>query len=119
MSTSTLLLIIILGTVSAYFLGDSRSRQVARPMGGVRHLASLPSYYASMVSLWAIIPALLILVLWTVFDGAVIESLVRAVLPIETKSLPAQEFGLIMNQINNVASGVGSIDVIGREYARL
>lgn len=116
MSITTLLLIILLGTVAAYFLGDTRSRQVAKPIGGVRHLAALPSYYASMVSLWALIPALAVVLCWSLFDGPIIESIVRGALPIETKNLPSEEFGLVLNQIHNVAAGVGTVEVIGIEY---
>ena len=117
MSFTTLLLIVLLGTAAAYFLGDTRSRQVARPVGGVRNLSALPSYYASMVSLWAIIPALAIAILWTLFDGPIIESMVRGVLPVETKNLPSEEFGLVMSQVHNVANGVGTVESIGMEYA--
>lgn len=116
MSFSTLLLVILLGTIAAYFLGDARSRQVAKPQGGVRHLAALPSYYASMVSLWAVIPALAVVLFWSVFDGPIIESITRGVLPEETKSLPSEELGLVMSQVHNVANGVGSVESIGLEY---
>lgn len=116
MSITTLLLVILLGTVAAYFLGDSRSRQVAKPIGGVRHLAALPSYYASMVGLWAIIPALLVVLLWSIFDGPIIDSMVRGALPVETKNLPSAESGLVISQIQNVASGLSAIEDIGLEY---
>ncbi len=116
MSITSLLLVILLGTVAAYFLGDARSRQVAKPIGGVRHLAALPSYYASMVSLWALIPGLAVVLFWSIFDGPIIESLVRGVLPIETKNLPPEQFGLVMSQIHNIVAGVGSIEQIGLEY---
>lgn len=116
MPISTLFLVLVLGTVAAYFVGDLRSRQVARPVGGVRNLKALPSYYASMVSLWAFIPALFIMLLWTVFDGPIIESLVKSTLPIESKNLPQDKFSLILSQVHNVANGIGSIDTLGPEY---
>ena len=116
MSLSTLLLIILLGTVAAYFLGQTRSVQVAKPVGGVRNLAALPSYYASMVSLWAFIPAIFTVLMWLAFDGPIIESLVRGLLPTEAKVLPADELGLILNQIQNVAAGIGTIEMLGQEY---
>ena len=116
MPFSTLLLIILMGSAAGYFIGRNRSRQLAKPIGGVRNLATLPSYYASMVSLWAFIPAMLVVILWTVFDGPIIASLVTGALPQEAKILPPEQLGLILNQVNNVANGITSIDRLGIEY---
>ncbi|MFT4629535.1 MAG: phosphate transport system permease protein [Dinoroseobacter sp.] len=116
MNLSTLIVIVLLGTAAAYFFGYARSIRIAKPIGGVRNLAALPSYYASMVGLAALIPALMMVLLWSVLDGAVIESLVKSSLPEEAKILSASESGLILNQISNVAVGLGSIEVLGVEY---
>ena len=116
MSLSTLLILLLAGTAIAYFVGHQRSIQVAKPIGGVRNLAALPSYYASMVSLWAFIPSILLVLIWTVFDGAIIDSLVKSLFPEEAKALPAENIGLLLNQINNVAQGIGSIELLGMEY---
>ncbi|MBL4674308.1 MAG: phosphate ABC transporter permease subunit PstC [Arenicella sp.] len=117
MNLSTLLLIILAGSAVAYFIGYTRSQQIAKPIGGVRHLATLPTYYASMMTLWALIPALLLVFFWSVLDGAIIDSLVKSSLPQEAKRLSEENLGLIMSQVSNVASGIGSIDVLGQEYA--
>jgi phosphate transport system permease protein len=116
MNLSTLLLIILAGSAAAYFIGYTRSQQIAKPIGGVRHLATLPTYYASMMSLWALIPALLLVFLWSVLDGSIIASLVKSSLPQEAKQFSPENLGLIMSQVSNVASGIGSIDVLGQEY---
>lgn len=117
MTLATLLLLILLGSMAAYYLGRARSRQIAAPIGGVRNLAALPNYYAAMVSLWAIIPALSVMLLWVVFDGPIIESVVKGALPIETKSLPAEQLGLVMSQIHNAADGVSNVESVGVDYA--
>ena len=116
MSLSILLLLILLSAAAAYFLGLLRSRQVAKPIGGVKNLASLPSYYATLVSLWAIIPSLFVLLLWVVFDGAIIDSMARAALPAAVKEQSAQNVGLALNQVKNVAAGIGSLELLGQEY---
>jgi len=116
MSLSTLLLIILAGSAAAYFIGYTRSQQIAKPIGGVRHLATLPTYYASMMSLWALIPALILVFLWSVLDGSIIESLVKSSLPQEAKQLSNENLGLLMSQVSNVASGIGSIEALGLEY---
>ncbi len=116
MNLSTLLIIIVAGSACAYFLGYTRSQQIAKPLGGVRNLATLPNYYASMVGIWAFVPAMVLVVLWSVLDGAVISSLVKSSLPDEVKQLSEESLGLVMSQVKNVASGIGSVDALGQEY---
>ncbi len=106
MSLSTLIIVVFSGACVAYFLGRTRSQQIAKPVGGVRNLASLPSYYATLMAIWALLPALLLVVLWVIFDGTIIDSLVRATLPVETKNLSAEDFGLVMSQVINAANGI-------------
>jgi len=116
MSLSTLLIVVLAGAIAAYLLGRARSQQVAKPIGGVRNLAALPNYYASLMGLWALLPALLLIMIWSVFDGSVIDSLVRASLPEEAKNLSEEDFGLVMSQVSNAARGIGSIESLGNQY---
>lgn len=116
MSLSTLLIIVMAGAIAAYMLGRTRSQQIAKPIGGVRNLAALPSYYASMMGLWALLPALLIIVVWSVFDSAIIDSLVRASLPEDAKKLSPENFSLIMSQVTNAANGIDLGNGLGDEY---
>ncbi len=117
MSLSTLLIIVLAGAASAYFLGRTRSQQIAKPVGGVRNLAALPNYYASLMGLWALLPALLLIGLWSVFDGAIIDSLVQASLPNDAKQLSKEDLGLIMSQVSNAAQGIGGVGNLGDEYS--
>ncbi len=116
MNLSTLILIIVAGSVLAYFIGYRRSHKIAQPIGGVRKLATLPSYYASMMALWAFIPALVLIVLWLMADGMVIDSLVKSSMPEETKKLAPESFGLVYSRVENVALGIGSAEDLGAEY---
>ncbi len=116
MSLSTLLILILAGSAIAFLVGRSRSYQIAKPVGGVRNLASLPSYYASLVALWALLPAMFIVVTWTVFDGAIIDSLVRAQLPAEVKGLSDEDLSLVMSQVTSAASGITGSASLGEEY---
>jgi phosphate transport system permease protein len=116
MNISTLLLIILAATACSYFIGYTRSQQIAKPLGGVRNLATLPSYYATMMALWALIPALIVIALWSVLDGSIISSLVKSSLPSEAKQMSSENLGLLMSQVSNVASGIGSVEVLGLEY---
>ncbi len=116
MSLSTLLIVVLAGAIAAYAMGRSRSQQIAKPVGGIRNLAALPSYYASLMSIWALLPALLLIALWSIFDGSVIDSLVRASLPEEAKKLSPEDFSLIMSQVTNAANGIGNADLLGEQY---
>jgi phosphate transport system permease protein len=117
MNLSTLVIIILTGSAAAYFIGYARSQELAKPIGGARYLATLPSYYASMMSLWALIPAAILVFLWSVLDGSIIDSLVKNSLPLDAKQLSSDSLGLLMAQVGNVASGIGTLDVLGHEYA--
>ncbi len=52
MQTGNLLLLLIVMVALAYYLGHQRSLALARPLGGIRHLHSLPFYYAMRAALW-------------------------------------------------------------------
>jgi len=69
------------------------------------------------VALWAFIPALIVVLLWSVLDGSIIDSLVKSSLPSEAKELSDESLSLLMNQVSNVANGVGSIEQLGNEYS--
>lgn len=116
MTLPTLILVVLGATAVACFIGYARSFNIARPIGGVRNLAALPGYYAAMVSLWALIPASLLILFWVLLDGAIIESLVTSYLPEEAKYLPADQLGLVLNQVKSIAQGVSSIESLGVEY---
>ncbi len=109
MSTSSLIVIILIGAFATFMLGRQRSLSVAAPLGGKRHLHSLPNYYGSFSSLLWAIPALGILALWLIFDDSVIYNLVWASMPEHLQALSDQERSLIYNQIQGIAMN-GSAD---------
>ncbi|MET0067357.1 MAG: phosphate ABC transporter permease subunit PstC [Candidatus Thiodiazotropha sp.] len=103
MHTSTLI-ILLLGLMSlAYWFGRKRSLSLVN--GRVRDLHSLPSYYGLHTALWCGIPALLLLVLWIVFEESVVMGLVVDGLPQEIQNLPESRFELVLNDVRNLASG--------------
>jgi phosphate transport system permease protein len=105
MQPANLLLITLAFAAIAYGLGYFRSRTLAMPLGGIRHLKSLPFYYGARAALWCGIPALIVLALWAAFQGKVIQTLVIGSLP--TELLPANEgeASLLLSKISNVATG--------------
>ncbi len=104
-ATNILILLIGFGTV-AFYLGRGRSLAIARPLGGIRKLHSLPSYYGMHVALWCALPSLAILGLWMIFDDPIINSLVIGsvaadIIPIDTAS-----YNLLLNKVSNLADGI-------------
>lgn len=103
MDTSTLFASIVLIMAAAFIFGRGRSIAVAAPVGGVPKLNSLPSYYGMLTLLWCGIPSLIVLLLWVVFDGTIIESLLIQSLPEHIRGLEASELGLHVTTIQNMA----------------
>ncbi|MEH6634097.1 MAG: phosphate ABC transporter permease subunit PstC [Halioglobus sp.] len=108
MQTTTVFLMLIALSVISFYMGRKRSYTVARDRGGAVALHSLPKHYGYMAALWAALPALLILVLWLVFESSVLQRLVLAELPQTTTQMHVSELGLYYNQI--VGYALGSID---------
>lgn len=105
MQPANLLLFTLAFAAIAYWLGYTRSRTLATPLGGIRHLKSLPFYYGARAALWCGIPALIILALWAGFQGKVIQTLVIGSLPQEMMPDSAGQASLLLSQVSNVASG--------------
>lgn len=104
---NTLLLVVILLCVTniAFVMGRHRSIAGAKGLGGIQHLNSLPVYHGIHAALWCAVPSFVVFALWTVADGSIIHTLLVHDLPIEMQQLPANELGLIVNQIENIAAG--------------
>ena len=103
MELSTLLFLILVMAGLAYYTGFTRSYQVAKPLGGIKKLPALPSYYGFLLAIWALVPAVVVLALWLVFDDVVITNSVVSMLPEATRQLPEQELGLVVSNIYNQA----------------
>lgn len=121
--TVILAVLLVLG-IFGFLMGHRRSVAVAN--GPIRNLHSLPSYYGFYVSLWAVLPALLLFVAWIVGQGWIIERLVLSNAGEAIRSLPADRLALKMSDIRNlVAGGVTSsvpdaaTQAAAAHYARL
>lgn len=105
MQPANLLLLTIVLALIAYALGYARSRALAAPLGGVRHLKSLPGYYGVRAAVWCGLPALIILGFWAAFEGKVIQLMVIGSLPPDIVPDSAGRASLLMSEISNVANG--------------
>ncbi|GGC93489.1 phosphate ABC transporter permease subunit PstC [Halopseudomonas salina] len=117
MQPGNLLILTCVLALIAYWLGYTRSRALAKPLGGIKHLKSLPTYYGARAAIWCGVPALIILALWAGFEGKVIQLIVIGTLPPEMIPDSLGQASLMMSQISNVASGALPAGFVDPELA--
>ncbi|MFZ1983477.1 MAG: phosphate ABC transporter permease subunit PstC [Desulfatitalea sp.] len=125
-SPGSVLIVLLVLTLVAYYLGLRRAVAVAGGPDAVRELHSRPPYYGVLTALWCGLPALLIYAVWQVLETNVITHLVKAQLPPEMQALSAARLSLIINDIRNMIDGnivagqIGpSVQVAADHYHRL
>lgn len=84
--------------------GRSRSLALAG-VGGMRLLNSLPFYYGVLTAFWCALPSLAVILIWSIFDGVIIERVVHGLLPPAALAEAGGNMGLVMNQVRNLAAG--------------
>ena len=104
MSISLLLLVVALIGVAGYLVGSWRANALAG--GKLSNLHSRPGYYGSFVAIWAMLPALLVLVVWIIASPIYISSTVRGGFPDEVKAEPQATQNLNYNMISAISRGL-------------
>lgn len=104
MESSILFIVLIVLCGLAFMAGRARSLVVAGA-GGIRALNSLPFYYGSLTAFWCALPSLLLVILWSIFDGAIIENMVHSMVPQEAIAAAGGNIDLVMNKVHNLAAG--------------
>ncbi|GAB2198487.1 phosphate ABC transporter permease subunit PstC [Sessilibacter sp. MAH4] len=66
-------------------------------------------YYGMMAAIWCLFPALLVIFVWTIFDGYLIETMVIQSLPESERQISAAELGLLINSVENLASNPSAL----------
>ncbi|WP_088343870.1 MULTISPECIES: phosphate ABC transporter permease subunit PstC [Rhodomicrobium] len=91
-------------TLSGYVIGQRRSLKLAG--GEARSLHSRPGYYGAYVAAWVGIPSLILVLIWLLFQGPVIDALLLASLPDEkTANLSSAQVSLLISEIKQVSRG--------------
>jgi phosphate transport system permease protein len=99
-----LLLGIIALSVLSYVIG--RRRAVSSVGGREHELHSRPTYHGAFVAAWVGIPSILIVLLWLLFQGPVINTLLLWSLPPgTTDGLDQGQINLLLSEIRSVAAG--------------
>lgn len=96
---------ILICTVTAYILGTRRATTLAKLIGEVKYLHSLPAHYGVFTALSSAIPALFIFAIWCFCEDKVIGTLVSRSLPTELLQLSKNELSLVLNEVQNIVFG--------------
>lgn len=106
MNSASLLILLCLMAAAAFVLGRGKSLALVRQGdGSLGKLNSLPFYYGTLTALWCIIPSALLVLVWNMFDGSLIEHLVLKPLPASIVGDNGERAALVYNQILNLAAG--------------
>lgn len=105
MQPANLLIVLLLLSITAFYLAKSRSISVASALGGNQHLHSLPFFYGMRAAIWCALPAVFLFILWLIFDEAIISSVLIDRLPASLQPQSVAENNLLLNRVENIASG--------------
>jgi phosphate transport system permease protein len=96
--------VLLVLTLIGFLIGHRRA--LASVEGRTYQLHSRPAYHASFVAAWVGIPATLLLLVWLLVQGPVLDRLIMASLPEEVVAgKGVGELSLILSQIKSVAGG--------------
>jgi phosphate transport system permease protein len=104
-SKGYILIGLLLISTLVYYLGKKRAFAVAGGYKGLKDLHSRPHYYGALAALWCLIPACIIFGAWAMFEDTIITNLVLSEMPQAVQELPADQLGLKINDVRNLAQG--------------
>ncbi len=102
--TGYLFLAIVFFSLVAFYVGRSAGDKFVAAQGTTVH--SRPIYHGAFAAIWVGLPALLLVILWLLFQDAVVRALVvRSLPPSLTDGATAAQISLFVSEIRNVAAG--------------
>ena len=116
MSLGILCLILLALTIAGYVLGQRRAISSAK--GDIRDLHSLPTYYGSFTALGVLIPAALVLIVWLLGEGFIIQSNAQSQISPGDIS-DGSSMNLMMADVTRLAGGLAVLQHNGVDTAKL
>ncbi|MDG1335278.1 MAG: phosphate ABC transporter permease family protein, partial [Tateyamaria sp.] len=98
-------LILILAAIAVVGYQMGRSRALKSAGGDRRNLHSLPVYYGANVTMWAIVPATTVVIIWMLVQPFFVNARVLETLP-DTMVSEGSSIGLVMSDVRRVADGL-------------
>lgn len=102
MPLSTVFTIFVVAIALSFFAGQ---RKALKLRSDGLSLNSLPFYHGSWLIIAGILPAIVLLAIWTVVDGSIIRSILLSELPSELLPASVGEKTLLLSEISNIAEG--------------
>lgn len=106
MNSSTLIFVIAFLALFSYWFAIQRAVKVAGGLTKVKRLTSLPRQFGALTAFWCGLPALFVLLIWTIFEGNVIQAQLVDFLPSEVSKLSSDELSLYLNDIHVIAASI-------------
>ena len=103
MTLTTVLYVVIFISAAAYLA--SRSKAVSTVSGNQKELHSLPQYYGFNGLLLSLLPAIILLMIWTFVQSLVVESTISNMLPDDMVSEQAN-LNLLMSEVERLSDGL-------------
>ncbi|MEN3160761.1 phosphate ABC transporter permease subunit PstC [Tistrella mobilis] len=103
MTVSSFVLIVLILSAVAFFLGRRRSVSLAN--GRLSTLHSRPGYYGWYVALWCGLPAVLLALVWIVARTPIVNGAVHDVIPEDVMAAGTGAVNLFMADAYNLATG--------------
>jgi len=106
MNSSQLLAAFFVLIAISYFWGFNKARLVARQLGGIRKLNSLPNYYGVFAALWCALPAGIVFLIWQLTENFFLRAILITGLPDYFQSMPIEQQKLFVDGICSGAAGL-------------
>jgi len=104
LNSAIIAIVLLLLSGLAYRIGWSKSRGLETTAG---RLHSRPSYHGSLTVVWALAPALAILLLWLFFGGMFERAYVLSLLPADIAAQTGPALETAIRRVRDIASGFG------------
>jgi len=115
-SSLTILAILLLAGIAAFFIGRTRSIQVCG--GKQRTLHSRPAYYGYYLAILTALPAILVLAIWSVAERPVSNYLAMRELPVKVLEGSNAQRSLTMGVVDSIATGLPKLSADEYEVVR-
>ena len=104
MSSLAILATLLAAAVVVYFVGRAKAQRAALEATIKPH--SRPPYHGAYLAIWTVVPALLLLALWSAAEGPVLRQLIYSDVPAAVMERSAAERSLDLSVINSIADGL-------------
>ncbi len=90
-------------SLAGYLIGRAKAQTT---VGTLSELHSLPSFHGGFIAAWIGIPAFILVLLWILFQGTVIDSMLLSSLPAgQTANMDDAQLSLILSEVKSLAAG--------------